>query len=502
MADPVSNSSAGSPSVSSNTVTMPDGTTHVFPPDATPEEITKILGIRNAPGAGRGPTYNFSPVMGSNFSLDSLRPVLAGIAGHFAGAGAATVPGAGPVLAPIADTAAYSGIDYILKMLNPETPAVKQSAGDQAMDSIKDGLINAVAGRVLNGVFRVGAAFRDTGLPDIYKFAPTTSQALESMGFHTLATAGKFAEDFGATGSKAAALDKAGGAGFTQALAFANQLNGRAASTNIDPVKLADKLRESLKAGLVTSPPGSGNLFKPQVHYASEEALSLLNGGSNPFSKLDEVIQDPDRLAKVLKAGQLGGPTGLNVRKDLQAYQFMRMVNDAKSVDPASGAIRLDPNKINNVWTDPNLQNSLDTLYGKQNRQSVSDFIRNVAYTQDKMRSYPIAKGIRFLGAGFGIPAKVLTGDISGALGAGGLATAYIPSAVMGRLLTTPGVSEYVGKLVSGEPLSEGVKYGNRALVNALQGYNIAMIDAAGNKTWGQIGKNKDSDSYQFFPTK
>lgn len=488
-------------SSSSNIVNLPDGTQHVFPSDASPEEMQKALSI----GVPRGPVQvSTSPSYTMPQIMDSLRPFIAGAAGTGAAAGAAMIPVAGeiPGVPLAAESLGYGAVDYLLKKLNPNTEAQRQAKGDEVTDSIKDGLINAVGGRVINGIFKGVQAFRNADLPEIYKFSPTTSQALEALGWHKMATLSKFAEDFGATGAKADALDKAGGAGFTQALSFANALNGRTAAVNVDPVKLADKLRGELENHLV---PASGsylgqNTIK-RAPTASEEALNILNGGKNPFQKLDDVIQDPDKLAKVLKVGQLAGSSGMNVRRDLQAYQFMRMINDGTTKD-AMGNIRIDPNKIANIWNDSELKTSLDTLYGKQGREDVSNFIKNIAYTQDKQTDYPIAKQVRFVGNGFNLLGSLLTGNLHAAGGAAAtLAGFYIPTAVAGRLLVNPSVSKLLGKMAAGEPLGVPTQYAGKSLVNALQGLNIAMIDAKGNKTWGQIKTDSNGDG-TFVPAK
>jgi len=482
----------------SNIVNLPDGTTHVFPSDATADEMQAALSL-GLPKAKPGPDkYNFDPALSA--AIDFVRPFIAGAGGTAAGAGAGLLT-ANPIVGFGAEVGGYAAIDRMLNALKPiqQTPAGQQNEG--ITDSLKDGFINAIGGRIIGGLWRGGKAIANASTPEIYKFAPTTSQALEAYGHHMLATSAKFAEDFGATGAKAAALDKAGGAGFTQALGMANAMNGRPFTVNTDPVKLADKLRTTLEGGLSTNPATS---FRPASHYASEEALDILSGGQNPFQKLDDVIQDPDRLSKVLKAGQLMGPSGLNVRKDLQAYQFMRIVNTAATRDASGAVTRLDPNKLTRMWTDPEMNTSLNTLFGKSGMQDVQDFIKNIAYTQDKQQTYPVAKQLRFLGSGFSLGLGLLSNNLHmAATSATSIAGLYLPVAAMGRLLTNPATSKIVTKIAGSQPLDASSGYIAKALTSALQGINIAAIDTKGNKQWGTLEKTEGgSGDYSFVPNK
>lgn len=431
-----------------------------------------------------------------NKAIDISRPFVGNAVGDVTGALAAPL---GPIASFGAETQGYSLVDSLMKMLKPDYAKNNNGYAENLLDSEKDALVNAVGGRVMGALFRGGNALFGKGpIPEIYKFAPTTSQVLEAHGFHALGTVAKFAEDFGASGAKAEALDRAGGQGFTQALKFSNALNGRQSFTNSDPVKLAGKIRETLEQGLYPNPGSS-----PTTHLASQEALDTLSGGKNPFAKIDTVIQDPDRLEKVLATGQINGVQG--VKKDLQSYQFMRMVNDATTKD-ASGAIRIDPNKLSKAWSDPDMNTSFDTLYGKVGkggiRDDITNFFKNIATTQDKMHSYPVAKQLRFLGAGFAIPTALITGNVTGAESAlGTIAGLYIPTAVVGNLLTKPTTARILTAMAGGESLGASQKVAARVLTNALQGTSIALINSQGQKKWGSLQSDKNG-GYQFVENK
>lgn len=457
------------------------------------------------PQAPAGPhTFSGNDVL--NKVIDFLRPNLAGAAGI--GAGALTAPLAGTGLPLAAETQAYAGTDYLLKKLKTQD-AQPASNMESLIDSEKDALINAVGTRIVGGVVRGIKGFNTANIPEIYSFKPTTSQALEAYGYHKLGSIAKFFEDVGATGAKEAALDRSGGAGFTKALKLANTLNGRMDVTNIDPVRLADAVKGELENGLTPGVSTSyvANSMGNKLHVASQEALDILQGGKNPFAPLDAVIQDPDRLSKILAAGQLAG-SKMNVRQDLQAYQFMRMVNEGTVKDAASGATRLDAQKIANIWNNPELKTSLDTLYGKKNRGVISDFIRNVATTQDTMQKMPFAKQIRLVGSGFavagGLANALITDHIASSTlsAAGGIAGIYIPSAVMGNLLTKESTARILTSIAGGEPLTMSQQMASRLLFNGLQGSSIALMGSDGKQKWLHTEKDQKSGEIKFVENK
>ena len=480
------------PQPSQNIVHMPDGSIQVFPGEATPGQIAAALQQSQKPSSLQiGVPYKpGNDVLGDdvlNKAIDFIRPFAGNAVGDLA-----AIPGGafgGPVGAFGAETQGYAGIDALMQQLKVGN---KSTFGESIGEGEKEALINAVGGRIMGGLFRGAKAFFSADQPEIYNFKPTTSQALEAFGYHALGNVTKFAEDFGASGAKSDALDRAGGAGFTQALKFANAINGRTFTVNSDPVKLADKIRGTLEDGLNSSGVSSLNVakaFNNKQYQASDEALQILKGGSNPYAKIDAVIQDPDRLSKVLTAGQLAGTAGSNVRKDLQAYQFMKMMNDATTED-IQGNVRIDPNKLSQTWNDPEMNTSLDTLYGKQGRANVTDFFKNIAATQDKQNTYPIAKQLRLVDGGIAFSAGLLTGNIHIASGAAGLAGLFVPSAVVGNLLTKESTARIVTAMAGGEPLGKSAQLASKLVTDALQGTSVALMGSDGKKTWGTFDKN------------
>lgn len=472
-----------------NIVHLPDGRLAYFPKSVSPQQMQDALGLGIPIGPTKATTPTPSSLPSRNQTIDFLRPFISDAAGTVAGIGTALIPGVGEI--PGSELAAgnlgYTGMDMLLKKLKTgdQQPS---STGESFLGSEKDAILNAVTQGIMKSVFRGAKAFYNADQPEIYKYLPTTSQALTSYGMHALATLPKFAEDFGAPAAKRAALDESGGAGFTQSLLFANKINGRMATTNINPEKLADRIRETLEQGINPSALESTK-FQSNVHYLSEDALDVLKGGQNPFAKIDAVLQDSDRLGKVLAAGQAQGISGLNVKKDLKAYQFMRIVHDAttKGLD---GSIRIDPTKLTEAWTNPNTASVRQTLWGTQGQQEVTDLFKKIAVTQDQMTTYPVAKALRFVDGGFKLGAEALAGTVSLGAAAKSVGALYIPIAAMGRAMTDHKVARVLTAMAGAEPLEQGGRAAVKVLTDAFQGSSIAIEDANGKKTWGTFDKD------------
>lgn len=260
--------SGGSPQ-GGNLVVMPDGSKHYFAEGTTPDQMSKMLKLGPQARSSSPPptTGMMSSGTGGQRSVldpnsgggqpenwvDKVRPYVAGGVGAGAAALTSLIPGVGEtgIAQVAADTQSYALVDSLMKYLGASPP---KSYSEALVDSEKDAAINAVAGKLMGTVFKGIKAFRNQGMSEVYSLAPTMSQALEARGMKALATVPRFLEDYGASASKAAALDNSGGKGFTQALAHANAMNGRMAGTNSNPQKLYDAIKGQLELGLDTVP--------------------------------------------------------------------------------------------------------------------------------------------------------------------------------------------------------------------------------------------------------
>ena len=417
--------------------------------------------------------------------IDFLRPLIGNVIGTgVQGVLADTGIGAHPALQTTGGMLGYAGIDTLMQYLKSQQPLnVKEAMSDAA----KEAMINEVGGRVLNGVIRGGKALANSATPEIYSLFPTTSQALEHYGFSNIAKIAKTIEDTGAPGAKAAAQKKSGYEGFQQALKLSNIMNGRDPLVDADPNQLLTEIKSTLQQGINTN--AVKGQFQSPTHYISQELVDALQGGENPFQALDDVIADKSKLSKALS---LGGTAGSNVRKDLQAYHFTKMMNDATQVI-GPGQARIDPQKIAQTWYDPSKQDVLNTLYGAGLKDNLDSFLDRVVKTQDD----PTFSSIKYLGKGFSLGSKLLAGlslPFSGKY-----AALYATNAGMAKILTNPTAAKAITAMRGAEPLSEGASLSAKAILSALSGTRLALMDDQGKKEWGTI-KNDKNGTFKFEP--
>lgn len=419
-----------------------------------------------------------------NKTLDFIRPWVGQASG---GALAALATPGGPLASGSADVAGYTTADMILQQLKTQPPGFQEGLSE----STRDALINAVGGRILNGVVKGGMVLRNTNVPEIYSLFPTTSQALEHHGWTSLATIPKAFEDLAAYKAKQAALDKSGGAGFSQWLDIANRLSGKDRLSLQDPNYLKDEIIGKLKQGF--NPNAQPGQFQSNLHYATADVMNAVNGGDNAFQVLRDTLHDDKRLDKVLSVGQSVGPSNLNVRQDLQAFHFMDMLNDAttKKIRLPNGGYtaRIDPDVIQKEWFDPANEKMLNKLYGAGDKADIDAFLTRVMQTQDN----PMAGGLaKWKGKG------ILIGGAAGGLGtllgshipiaATGL---YIPANLLGRAFTKTGVAKAMAGAVGAIP-TQGKQELGRTILSGIQGMRIALTDSGGNQHWGTISKSGD----------
>jgi hypothetical protein len=497
---------------SQNVVHMPDGSTQIFPGEATPEQMAEALkqaqasplsvGIPTRGGVQSTPT-SLDSVLSK--AIDFVRP-FAGMAGGMGGATLGAI--GGPVGAFAGETQGYAGIDALLQQLKPgETPSV----GESLKEGEKQALLNAVGGRITGALFRGaiagGKAIVGAEQPEIYSLFPTTAQALEANGNHILATSAKYLEDIGAPWAKKASLERSGLQGSFQALGFAKLLNGSTYNINQDPVKLARKIYGDLGDALEpVEKPANFKSWPPEFkatqkdqYQLSQEAQGIAQGGSNPFQKLNNTIDNNAELEKMLVVGR---GAGTNTRRDLQSYQFMRMYNDA-TTKTADGSVRIDPEKVARTWNDPEMQSSLQTLYGSKTNpnstyQQVQQFMNKIATVQDKTTT--AGRGITVMAGGMMLSGSIFSSLLDNAnihIPGGYSATVagmYIPAALIGAALTQPQAARVLTAIAGGEPLSASMKLSSRLLFDAMQG-SAAVVGADGKKTWGSFKKDANGST-------
>lgn len=431
------------------------------------DEQKVILGkVRGGPSAPATPKFSLPAgvsMMGPSNQgrvpdsvIDMLRPLVSGAAG----AGGAALGG------PVGAVAGYGGADAILQHL-------KQKADNGMVASVVGMGPGGLASTLTNtaeqyGLGKIGdvlvskgmgavKAFKNVDQPEIAKFLPTTSQALESGGYSKLASVSKAVEDM-AVGAKNKALDRTAGAGFSQALATAK---GADLNFSRNPNTMLDLIKMDL--------PGSP--------------------AKVDFSAIDRVIKDPIKLENTLTQAQSLG-TDENLRKSLGGYKFMDIFNKATTQKIgentySNNVVRIDPQVLSNEWLDPKMQDSLKLLYNSRQRADITQFFNNVANTQDKIGSGSYKK-LWLMEGGIGLGTSLLTGSpIHGAEGAAGI---YLGAQGAARLLMNPKVARIAVALAGGEPLGVSDQLAGRLIVRALQGSAVALINADGSKTPAVVG--------------
>ena len=454
-----------------------------------------------------------------DMAIDLARPILSG-AGATAAATAAlpadpfTLGGASLA----AGGGAYLGIDALLQHLksNPQQNsgaaqllgAKQGGASATVLNSIQQALEVAAGSKVFRGVSAGIKAIRDVDLPEIQNFLPTTGQAanaalaetpkpLLSQGIPTalgnwwtrlklnvLGSGASTLEGFNAK-ARSAALDRTGGAGFTQALQTSKELGFDLQKDPFtghfqDPMDPVYNLTKNSMIG------NTGFDMSPD--------LSL----DKAYKTIDSTIADVDKLKNTLATASATG-TGDNLRKAFQQRQFSKMFNDATTRDVATGStytdnvVRINPKSFNDTWTDPAMQKSLKELYNAPQRANIEQFFKNVEMTQDKVSSFPMAKPLWMLrggvGLGMGLVTSMLTGNVAESALAGG---AGITGMVLGgdelaKMLTNPKTGRFLVRLAGGEAPGASEQFIGKMMSQVLNGSTVALIDSKGNKHPGQL---------------
>jgi hypothetical protein len=447
------------------------------------------LGIPTSPGQGIERT-SLNNVWDK--AIDFIRPYVGMGAGTVlaipsASAGAASpIPGGAAMGGFAGDVGGYTLADTIMQYLKTEQP---QSPGEALSEGSKEALINAVGGRILNNFVKGGLAYRNAGMPEIYKLFPTSSQALEHHGIKILPQIAKAFEDIGAPRTKQIAQLRSGAASQFEALELANLMNGKTSLTNADPAQLLTEIKTRLKSGI--NPSATPNQFQQQLHYVSKDLTTALEAGKDPLQTLRDTIGDDKKLEKFLSLGQSVGPANMNVRQDLQAFHFSDMFNRAsKTLPPRAGGVaqtKLDPEVFAQEWFNPQQQSKLTKLYGVQQKEVLDRFMERVIQTQDNPL---ISPNLVYKGKGFLLGGGALGTLIGGHIPAGVTAGVYIPTNILGRLLTKPGVARALSAMAGAEPAQVGKEQLGRQILSGLQGLRLALVDPSGKKNWGTVSSS------------
>ncbi len=403
-----------------------------------------------------------APIGYSDSSIDALRPIVADAAGTGVGALAAVKGGGKGALAARAGT--YSVVDALMQYLKEEKPESFSSA-------LGEGALQAGSNVALSGLMKFitkGAkGYLSADQPEIFKFNPTTGQALTATGHPVLGAGAKALEDLSLTAKKKA-LDRTAGAGFTEALDLHKKLSGSSFSGSFQ---------------------GRSNWSNLELNpQANLERIMSVTPGADSFSKIDSVIRDPKKLQDVLAAAQSNG-VGTNLRESLRGYQFQKIFNAAADNNLEGTPTRINPQVLSKMWSDPSMQDSLKTLYNAKQRADITQFFKNIEYTQDKINTNPIAKKLIFMHGGVGLATGLLTGNIPA--GATMSAVSLLGAEGLGRLLTNPKTARLMVALAGDEALGVSDRYAAKVISDVLQGMTIGMVNQDGSVTPSVVGSSQ-----------
>ena|SRR5215467_388709 len=431
-------------------------------------------------------------------AIDIVRPFIGWGAGSLGGAAGGALGALGgpaaPVTVPVGtlagDVGAYTIVDSLMQQLKTKPPSGSEAMSNSAMEA----LVNAVAGRTLNGIVKGTMAARSAGMPEIYKLFPTTSQALEHNAIKGLPGIAKALEDVIAPGAKKKAQEISGGAGFFEALEQANMMNGKNRLVNQDPQQLLEAIKNNIKSGITRG--ADGKQFQTNLHYVSKDfmdAFDAANAGQDQFQVLRNVVNNDAKLQKILSLGQTVGQRHLNVRQDLQAFNLMDMMNRATTIKapgaPGVARARIDPELLQREWFAPERQSALNKLYGAQQKESLDGLMQRIIQTQDNPL---LSSKLAFTGKGIILGGGALPTLLGHGVPSATAAAIYLPTAAFARALTDPKVARGINAMIGAEKVPGMGPESARAILSGLQGVRLALIDKDGKKSWGSPLQESD----------
>lgn len=255
-----------------------------------------------------------------------------------------------------------------------------------------------------------------------------------------------------------------------------------------DPNKLASKAWLNAKATVAQR----NQLFFPEG--SSNKLGDIIQEADSTLPAIDKILSDPNQLQRTLNAGEIKFPSGTvsstNTKKDLQAYNLIRMRDAAKTLDPKNPAtLTLDAKQLQNTWNDPRFVEQKKMLYSAAQRADYDQLFKNIAFTQEKQNaigSY-ISK-LWLVRSGLAIAPSLLTGYLSGSAERG-LEVAGVELGAMGvaKLMANPETARMMVAAAAGQPLGISEQMAARRIATAIQGVGITLTSKDGKQEKGSI---------------
>lgn len=215
---------------------------------------------------------------------------------------------------------------------------------------------------------------------------------------------------------------------------------------------------------------------------------TLLNTTDSPIPALERIIDDPVELTKLLNTGSLGNPTGAlqkygvkgftsnNLKADVKAYQFARMMDNAK-IQPTEAGLTEETfgkSQLLAQLNNPKNQQMLDKLYSKNEQETFRNFFNVIGDTTQQPAGNNYFK-MRMAGTGLVLGSGLVTAMLSGSPSSGLMTSAVggtglLSMMALGKLLTNKNAAPYLEAFMKGEPLGVSQKYAMKVISGALVG--------------------------------
>lgn len=237
--------------------------------------------------------------------------------------------------------------------------------------------------------------------------------------------------------------------------------------------------------------------FAPQNEVGAK-VKDLLNSKDVQIDKLDQIISEPSKLQRLINTGDTsllanpgqskGAYTSVaptNLRDKLKTYQFSRLYQDSLIKDEA-GNTTPNPKKMWETWEGVKNSESMRILYNRNERDQISQFLKQVALTNEKfstrgshMLQYRGMYAV--LGAGAGLTGYLLDGlSPAHAMITGGAVGGFLFSInQLGKLAINPQTARIVQSMAA-DQMSVPSKFAARAIANVLKGETVKLLKTDG----------------------
>jgi hypothetical protein len=226
--------------------------------------------------------------------------------------------------------------------------------------------------------------------------------------------------------------------------------------------------------------------FRPPNESGSSVKDYLAATNTNTYTKYatpitDSIANDPLKMQRFFNGGQIsiGGKTitSASPKKDLQGYQFMRMIQSSYNQD----AGRINPAKLKQVWNTYKISDAGRKLYNQNTRQDLDALFEKIDKVSavsgekgaSKYLTLRIGTGVAALGAG--LVNGLIGGSTAGLATSGVIVGGAFTLHQMGKLMTNPNTARIMYAAASGGPLGVPESVAARVIGRAMRGEELTI---------------------------